>query len=395
MTAQIVTDSGGGPVVGSAILLGSQVNTPVLLTNLNNTGVLGWKWEVIDAPPESPTLYPLPAPVYTSSHTIAPDIKGQCVLVRLTTYLDAALTILDDVDQVVIGVRFDPPFDWLIPAAGQTLETSSIRGWAQDVNKILREAHEFMEGGGGGGAPRLIADGRTHKIQPNKATLFREEIRITDGEMRVEGELLPVNTPRHFMPTEVPARTRLIIPANEAVFFTGVLPVKGVLTVRGLLKDITSPPPLTTAEVQALLAADPPGSRAAIGAAAQADLLTLQAQMDDAALSGTVQTTNATPTTIATYTTATNNRVIALRLKLLARDSGNSWVGHWVTEVTVARDGVGVLTVVEDLIYKTYKDNINWDYQVNVSGANVTIDVVGDVGNTIEWRLIGSVSEHG
>lgn len=272
MTAKIVTDSGGGPVVGSAILLGSQVGTPVLLTNLDNTGVSGWRWEIIDAPPESPTLYPLPAPVFTASHSIANDVKGQCVLVRLTTYLDVARTQLDDVDQVIIGVRFDPPFDWLIPAAGQTLESNQIRGWAQDVNEVLREVHEFIEGGTSSGAPRLIDGGATRTIPENFAVLFRDEIKIRSGELRVRGELKPVNVPRHFMPTQVPARTRLIVPVNEVVHFSGVLPVNGVLTVRGLLKDI-SPPPLDGQDVLDALTAIAPNTPSILGVASPTSFL--------------------------------------------------------------------------------------------------------------------------
>lgn len=147
MTAKIVTDKGLGPQIGSMILDAVDVGIGVTFSNLDNSGVSGWRWEIIDAPPESPTLYPLPAPVFTNTTTYANDVKGHSVLVRLTTYQDAARTILDDVDQVVLGVRFDPPFDWLIPAAGQTIEANMIRGWASDVNRMLKETHDFVEAG--------------------------------------------------------------------------------------------------------------------------------------------------------------------------------------------------------------------------------------------------------
>lgn len=158
MTAQITADKGLGPVVGSMRLTAAEVGTPVTFANFDNTGVAGWKWEVIDAPALSPTLNPLPAAVFTPQTIIANDVEGHSVLVRLTTYTDAARTIVDDIDQVVLDVRFAPPFDWVIPAAGQSLEVDTIRGWASDVNRILREVNGFMASGGGGGGSNAWKD---------------------------------------------------------------------------------------------------------------------------------------------------------------------------------------------------------------------------------------------
>lgn len=151
MTAQIVMDAGAGPVVGSLTLLGSEVNTPVTLSNVDNTGVAGWRWEILDAPEPSPTLNPLPPASFSDTAAITPDVKGHTIIVRLTTYRDAVRTQIDGVDQQVIRVRFDPPFDWVIPAAQQSIEANEIRGWAADVNRILRETQAFIETGGGGG----------------------------------------------------------------------------------------------------------------------------------------------------------------------------------------------------------------------------------------------------
>lgn len=164
MAAKIVMDDGGGPVIGSITLDGADVNTPIQLSNQDNTAVSGWRWDILDAPELSPALNPLPAPTFGSTRTITPDVKGETIMVRLTTYLDVARTQLDAIDQKVIRVRFDPPFDWVIPAAQESIEANEIRGWAADVNRILREVQAFMDagGGGGGGAPQYtvtITDG--------------------------------------------------------------------------------------------------------------------------------------------------------------------------------------------------------------------------------------------
>ena len=70
-------------------------------------------------------------------------------------------------------------------------------------------------------------------------------------------------------------------------------------------------------------------------------------------------------------------------------------VAHFVAEVTLRRDSVGNVSILEDLFLKNYKDNPAWDIQFNVVGQSVTVDVVGDVGVTVEWRVFGGVSEHG
>jgi hypothetical protein len=121
VTARIVMDAGGGPVIGSVTLPGAQVGTPVSLSNADNTAVEGWRWEILDAPEPSPTLNPLPAPTFSNVEEITPDVKGHTIMVRLTTYKDAGRTQIDDVDQQVIRVRFDPPFDWVIPAAQESI----------------------------------------------------------------------------------------------------------------------------------------------------------------------------------------------------------------------------------------------------------------------------------
>lgn len=185
MTARIVMDSGGGPVVGSLVLPASEVDTPVTASNLDNTGVEGWRWAIIDAPAPSPTLNPLPAPTFLNTDVITPDVKGHSIMLHLTTYSDAARTIIDDTDQKVLGVRFDPPFDWLIPAAGETLEIDLIRGWATDVNRILREVHAVIEGTG------IAGFGAFKEVVAGDLVTVPSKIQINvDGRVRMNGHLV-------------------------------------------------------------------------------------------------------------------------------------------------------------------------------------------------------------
>lgn len=144
MAAQIVFDDGGGPVVGSLISPATDVDVAVTASNFDDTGVLGHKWEFLDTPILSSNLRPIPADTFLSTVVFTPDVIGHSVLLKLTTYTDVARTIIDGTDQKVMGLRYPPPFDWLIPAAGETIEVDMLRGWAEEVNRQLRESHQFI-----------------------------------------------------------------------------------------------------------------------------------------------------------------------------------------------------------------------------------------------------------
>lgn len=184
MTAQIVMTAGGPPVVGTIVLPHTDVGTPVTLSNFDDTGINGWKWEVLDAPPESPTLYPLPPPTYASTRVIAPDVEGHTVLVRLTTYLDAARTIIDGIDQKAIKVRFAPPFTWIVPAAGETVEQDMVRGWATEVNRLLREVHSHMHDF----SYTKVEAGEFLHIRPNHQMLVHGVLTV-DGVIQNDGDI--------------------------------------------------------------------------------------------------------------------------------------------------------------------------------------------------------------
>ena len=144
MTASIVTDKGEGPVVGSMNLVDSEVNTAIALSNADNSGVEAWKWEIIDSPEPSILHNPLPAPVFSAVHSITPDVIGHTVLFRLTTYKDVARSQVDDIDTKVITVSFPDPFNWVIPAAGQSVEKDALRGWASDINRFMRDVRNTI-----------------------------------------------------------------------------------------------------------------------------------------------------------------------------------------------------------------------------------------------------------
>jgi hypothetical protein len=220
-----------------------------------------------------------------------------------------------------------------------------------------------------------------------------DDVRIVDnGDLKIEGDLISARSWDNFSILRVSPRGIRGVQEDDELLYTDDMVIEGVLVVDGQITNVT---PYTLAQIQALLGTDPVGSRAAIGAAAAADLTSVQQQAHDTAITGTVQTTNATTATIASYSTLANSRIIALRYNVFGYDAVNDFAGHFISEVTVKRDSLGTLTLLEELIIKQFAENLNWDVSVNVNGIAIDIDVTGDVASTIEWRIIGGASEHG
>lgn len=141
MGAQIVIDDGTNPpAAGSTDNPSSFVGDLHTLSNFDDTGILGWRWTLVDKPTGSSAVLSATA---TATTTLTPDVHGR-YLVRLETFLDAARTIADDADEQVVGVRYPAPFDWAIPAAGETTQANASRGWADTVNAALSQARQNL-----------------------------------------------------------------------------------------------------------------------------------------------------------------------------------------------------------------------------------------------------------
>ncbi|MCZ6868121.1 MAG: hypothetical protein O7G84_01295 [Gammaproteobacteria bacterium] len=243
MTAQLVFDAGGGPFPGSITLPGVDVGTAVTVSNLDNTGVAGWRFEILDAPSPSPTLNPLPAPVFTSTTVVTPDVKGHTVMMRLTTYTDVARTIIDAIATGTIRVRFDPPFDWVIPAAQESIESNEIRGWANDVNRILRDVHGIIQDAGAGQSFRVITPTDTKTVGPNSRSFFGPDITIQDGgDINLSdplGDLLGFTHRENHTVEQIPYGAHRVIQAQE-IMRVESLTVGGTLTIFGTLQEIAT-----------------------------------------------------------------------------------------------------------------------------------------------------------
>lgn len=143
MAAQIVIDDGTNPpVIGTSDNDSTFVAAVHTLSNWDNAGVLGWRWTLLDRPLRSSASL---SATTTSTTTITPDIEGR-YLIQLETFTDATRANLEGVDTQIVGITLPAPFDWGVPAAGETTQAGAT-GWAKGREQAIRDVHAFMNGG--------------------------------------------------------------------------------------------------------------------------------------------------------------------------------------------------------------------------------------------------------
>lgn len=135
MTSAIVQDDGTGPVTGTVD--GGVLSATVNLSNSNDAGVLGWHWEIVYKPIGSSASL---SGVNSTLASFSPDVRGTYLL-RLSTYLDASRTSPDAVSEECYAVRLVSPFDWRVPAAGETGQYDNPDGWATAREESIRDIH--------------------------------------------------------------------------------------------------------------------------------------------------------------------------------------------------------------------------------------------------------------
>lgn len=103
---------------------------PVVFTNQDDVGVVSWQWTLIDRPNGSVAAL---AGAATPSSTLNVDVAGS-YLVRLVT-VDGAGNVYQDetIAAVVLAI-----VGWRIPAAFETTQFHATRGWAEELDEILR-----------------------------------------------------------------------------------------------------------------------------------------------------------------------------------------------------------------------------------------------------------------
>lgn len=118
--------AGSNPPNGTAIVVGSTVQ----LNNTNGGGEVSYLWELLDIPEGSASALSDPA---IQNPTFVADSEGT-YLVKLTVNRtlsnEASTKVIVGVSQLKTLMR--------IPAAGESTEMSTLRGWAMSMNRNLR-----------------------------------------------------------------------------------------------------------------------------------------------------------------------------------------------------------------------------------------------------------------
>lgn len=129
---QIDSVTGSNPPNGTAILVGATVS----VTNVNNGGESTYLWEFLDKPEGSSASFINPN---IQSTTFIPDVEGTYLL-RLTVNR----TLADErTDTQIVGCN-TVRSGLRLPAAGETTQASTSRGWALAVNRILRKVDALL-----------------------------------------------------------------------------------------------------------------------------------------------------------------------------------------------------------------------------------------------------------
>ena len=122
----INSTAGSNPPNGTALVVGSTVS----LNNVNSGGELTYLWEFLDKPEGSLSAFSNAA---IQNPTFVADSEGT-YLIKLTVNRTLAT---EQVDTVIAGIK-QLKSKLRIPAAGETQEESTSRGWAEDVNRAVR-----------------------------------------------------------------------------------------------------------------------------------------------------------------------------------------------------------------------------------------------------------------
>lgn len=118
--------AGSNPPNGTALVIGATVQ----LSNVNAGGELTYLWEFLDKPEGSLSAFSNNA---IQNPTFVADTEGT-YLIKLTVNRTLAT---EQVDTVIAGIK-QLKSKIRIPAAGETQEESTSRGWAEDVNRAMQ-----------------------------------------------------------------------------------------------------------------------------------------------------------------------------------------------------------------------------------------------------------------
>jgi hypothetical protein len=111
-------------------------------------------------------------------------------------------------------------------------------------------------------------------------------------------------------------------------------------------------------------------------------------------IDATLQTVNATPATIHTVATS-SNQVTVIEGMLFSRDNTANETAFYKFTAVFDNNAGTVSQKGSTTVLDSYEDDASWDFDFNISGTNIEIQVQGDATNNVEWRLLANTGAHG
>jgi len=111
-------------------------------------------------------------------------------------------------------------------------------------------------------------------------------------------------------------------------------------------------------------------------------------------IDATLQTVNATPATIHTVATS-SNQVTVIEGMLFSRDNTANETAFYKFTAVFDNNAGTVSQKGSTTVLDSHEDDASWDFDFNISGTNIEIQVQGDATNNVEWRLLANTGAHG
>ena len=108
----------------------------------------------------------------------------------------------------------------------------------------------------------------------------------------------------------------------------------------------------------------------------------------------TVQTTNATLTSVSSYNVANLNRAIDMKVRVFASSSTNGETAKYVIESLFMASSVN-LEEKDTNFVSIFEENAAWDVQLGITSSAIHVMVQGSASQTVEWRVMYEINEHG
>jgi len=108
---------------------------------------------------------------------------------------------------------------------------------------------------------------------------------------------------------------------------------------------------------------------------------------------GTVTSTDDSGDIITIYTPDTNDTVYFIEGVVVARDQTDGSSAGWKISGVFERTSGTVAQVGSASIQTEDREDITWTVDMSTDGTDVTVDVVGDAANSVNWKFVGLVVE--